>query len=82
MKKDYCKHKKIERFFCLKFKSYNKLNDFKSIARNTKITIFCVNKTFLIHNGKGFKKVLVKPNMVGFTFGTFCRTKKIFYNNN
>jgi len=43
----------------------------KTWARNCTIIPDFVTKTFLVHNGKEFKKVFVTENMVGHKLGEF-----------
>ena len=47
----------------------------KTWARNCTIIPEFVAKTFLVHNGKEFKKVFVTENMVGHKLGEFSFTR-------
>ncbi len=47
----------------------------KTWARNSTIIPEFVAKTFLVHNGKEFKKVFVTENMVGHKLGEFSFTR-------
>jgi small subunit ribosomal protein S19 len=47
------------------------LKPIKTWARNCTIIPDFVAKTFLVHNGKEFKKVFVTENMVGHKLGEF-----------
>jgi small subunit ribosomal protein S19 len=47
----------------------------KTWARNCTIVPEFVAHTFLVHNGKDFKKVLVTENMVGHKLGEFSPTR-------
>jgi len=47
----------------------------KTWARACTIVPEFVNRTFLVHNGKDFKKVYVTENMVGHKLGEFSLTR-------
>ena len=47
----------------------------KTWARSCTITPEFVSRTFLVHNGKEFKKVFVTENMVGHKLGEFSFTR-------
>ena len=47
----------------------------KTWARACTITPEFVNLTFMVHNGKEFKKVFVTENMVGHKLGEFSPTR-------
>ena len=47
----------------------------KTWARNCTIIPEFVARTFLVHNGKEFKKVFVTENMVGHKLGEFSFTR-------
>ena len=47
----------------------------KTWARSCTIIPEFVNHTFLVHNGKDFKKVYVTENMVGHKLGEFSITR-------
>ena len=47
----------------------------KTWARDSTIIPEFVAKTFLVHNGKEFKKVYVTENMVGHKLGEFSLTR-------
>ena len=47
----------------------------KTWARNCTIVPEFVSHTFLVHNGKDFKKVFVTENMVGHRLGEFSPTR-------
>ena len=52
------------------------LNDpIKTWARSCTIIPEFVNHTFMVHNGKDFKKVYVTENMVGHKLGEFSATR-------
>ena len=48
----------------------------KTWARSSTIIPEFVSKTFLVHNGKEFKKVYVTENMVGHKLGEFSFTRQ------
>jgi hypothetical protein len=50
-------------------------------SRRSAITSVLIGKTVLIHNGKEFKKLLVKREHLGFKFGEFSLTKKFTKKN-
>ncbi len=68
------------------FSEIKKLRNFKhksSIFKQTKIwsrrsVILpdCLNKKFLVYNGKIFNPVTVSENMIGHKFGEFSATRK------
>ena len=43
--------------------------------RNQKILLSIVGKVFYVHNGKGFIKLKVSPNIVSYKFGAFVFTR-------
>jgi small subunit ribosomal protein S19 len=47
----------------------------KTWARSCTITPEFVSRTFLVHNGKDFRKVFVTENMVGHKLGEFAPTR-------
>ena len=47
----------------------------KTWARNCTIIPEFIGRTFLVHNGKDFKKVVVTENMVGHKLGEFSPTR-------
>lgn len=47
----------------------------KTWARNCTIVPEFVSKTFLVHNGRDFRKVVVNENMVGHKLGEFAPTR-------
>ncbi|MFN0059403.1 MAG: 30S ribosomal protein S19 [Planctomycetota bacterium] len=47
----------------------------KTWARSCTIVPEFVNHTFMVHNGKEFKKVFVTENMVGHKLGEFSSTR-------
>ncbi len=47
----------------------------KTWARACTIIPEFVSRTFLVHNGKDFKKVFVTENMVGHKLGEFSQTR-------
>ena len=52
------------------------LNDpIKTWARSCTIIPEFVNHTFMVHNGRDFKKVYVTENMVGHKLGEFSATR-------
>lgn len=58
-------------------KSFKSLSNMKKIwSRRSAITTRALGKTILIHNGKDFKKVVIKREHLGFKFGEFALTKK------
>lgn len=63
-------------------KSINVLSNLaftKTFSRNTLLLPFLLGKTFLVHNGKIFLKVLVSENMVGHKLGEFSQTRRRYY---
>lgn len=63
-------------------KSINALSNLaftKTFSRNTLLLPFLLGKTFLVHNGKIFLKVLVSENMVGHKLGEFSQTRRRYY---
>lgn len=48
----------------------------KTWARACTVIPDFINSTFLVHNGKDFKKVTVTENMVGHKLGEFSVTRK------
>lgn len=48
--------------------------------RSTVLNSF-IGKTFLVHNGLGFKKLNVDRERVGFKFGSFAGTRKFIKNS-
>ncbi len=55
--------------------SKGELKPIKTWARNCTIIPEFVSSTFLVHNGKEFKKVFVTENMVGHKLGEFSFTR-------
>ena len=47
----------------------------KTWSRNCTIIPEFISKTFLVHNGRDFKKVFVTENMVGHKLGEFSPTR-------
>lgn len=47
-------------------------------SRSSTILPSFINKSFKVHNGKNFIKIIVKKPMVGFKFGSFVQTKTNF----
>jgi len=45
-------------------------------SRRSSITSNLVGKTVLVHNGKDFKKLIIKREHLGFKFGEFSLTKR------
>ena len=45
-------------------------------SRRSAITSNLVGKTVLVHNGKDFKKLIIKREHLGFKFGEFSLTKR------
>jgi small subunit ribosomal protein S19 len=45
-------------------------------SRRSSIPGFLIGKKVLIHNGKNFKSVFITREMVGYKFGTFCKTRR------
>ena len=58
-----------------------KIKNKKVSLRNTIITKKLIGLTFHIHNGKTFKFLNLKKEMVGFKFGEFIKTR-VTYNIN
>lgn len=54
------------------------LNDEKTLVSNRNSTILPIflKKTVAVHNGKTWRKVFIKPSMIGFKFGDFAFTRK------
>ncbi len=50
-------------------------NPIQTWARSCTIIPEFVNRTFMVHNGKEFKKVFVSENMVGHKLGEFTPTR-------
>ena len=48
------------------------------VPRNVSITEELINSTKLVYNGKQYIKVTVTKNMVGYKFGEFSFTRKIY----
>jgi len=46
--------------------------------KNLIVIPFYVGKTFYLHNGKIFEKLVIKKEMIGHKIGEFCRTRKNF----
>ena len=62
--------------------SVKPINFMKKVwSRRSAITSFLIGKTVLIHNGKEFKKLVVKREHLGFKFGEFSLTKKFTKKN-
>ena len=59
----------------LKAKENNDNEPIKTWARASTIIPDMVNMTFLVHNGKEFKRVAVTENMVGHKLGEFSLTR-------
>lgn len=62
-------------------KSFDNLKKTKRalpIPRNLSIVPQFIGLTFKVHNGKNFKKIIVKEEMIGFKFGEFVRTRSDF----
>jgi small subunit ribosomal protein S19 len=55
--------------------SASDISAIKTWSRACTIIPEFVAKTFLVHNGKDFKKVFVTENMVGHKFGEFSLTR-------
>lgn len=50
-------------------------------ARNSTITESLIGQTIFIHNGKDFVKTFVTREKIGFKFGDFAHTRKIYKKN-
>ena len=59
----------------LKAKEKNDNEPIKTWARACTIIPDMVNMTFMVHNGKEFKRVAVTENMVGHQLGEFSLTR-------
>ena len=59
----------------LKAKENNDNEPIKTWARASTIIPDMVNMTFMVHNGKDFKRVAVTENMVGHKLGEFSLTR-------
>ena len=59
----------------LKAKEKNDNEPIKTWARACTIIPDMVNMTFMVHNGKDFKRVAVTENMVGHKLGEFSLTR-------
>ena len=59
----------------LKAKEVNSSEPIKTWARASTIIPDMVNMTFMVHNGKEFKRVQVTENMVGHKLGEFSLTR-------
>ena len=55
-----------------------KKNFFKMWSRKSSIPNFLLGKTVLVHNGKGFIKVLITREKIGYKFGEFSLTRKYY----
>lgn len=58
---------------------YNNIKQDKPVktwSRRSLIIPYFINKTIKIHNGKEFKSVTIKENMVGHKLGEFVNTRK------
>ncbi len=58
-----------------KQKSYTQ--PLRTKQRSITITANTANKIIKVHNGYGFKRVILKDTMIGFKFGEFVFTKKL-----
>ena len=56
-------------------RSADDMSPIKTWSRDCTIIPEFVSKTFLVHNGKDFKKVFVTENMVGHKLGEFSLTR-------
>ncbi len=56
-------------------RSADSVEPIKTWARACTIIPEFIGKTFLVHNGKEFKKVYVTENMVGHKLGEFSHTR-------
>ncbi len=59
----------------LKAKEVGSTDPIKTWARACTIIPDMVNMTFMVHNGKDFKRVQVTENMVGHKLGEFSQTR-------
>ena len=59
----------------LKAKEANSSDPIKTWARASTIIPDMINMTFMVHNGKEFKRVAVTENMVGHKLGEFSLTR-------
>ncbi len=59
----------------LKAKEVGSTEPIKTWARASTIIPDMVNMSFLVHNGKDFKRVQVTENMVGHKLGEFSQTR-------
>lgn len=66
---------KVSLFHKKLFLLRNKKKKYFLMARSCLIHPMCVGKRFLVHNGKKFIELKVKPEMVGFKFGEFVFTR-------
>lgn len=48
----------------------------KTWSRRSLIIPYFINKTIQVHNGKEFKSITIKENMVGHKLGEFVNTRK------
>jgi len=48
-------------------------------SRRSCIPGFLVGKKVLVHSGKIFKSVFITREMVGYKFGTFCKTRRFTF---
>ena len=56
--------------------SKKKFKNLKTFCRNTVLLPYLVNKTFYVHNGKNFLRVLVSENIIGHKLGEFSQSRK------
>jgi small subunit ribosomal protein S19 len=47
-------------------------------SRNSVIPSFLIGKTVCVHNGKEFKRFIITREKVGYKFGDFSFTRKVF----
>ena len=59
----------------LKAKEVGSTDPIQTWARASTIIPDMVNMTFMVHNGKDFKRVQVTENMVGHKLGEFSQTR-------
>lgn len=51
----------------------------KTLCRNTVVLPILVGKTFQVHNGRIFLRVLVSENIVGHKLGEFSQSRRRYY---
>lgn len=50
-----------------------------SFCRNAVLLPFLLGKTFNVHNGRNFLRVMVSENIIGHKLGEFSQTRRRYY---